>query len=89
MAHEVSVQFTKPNVAITDRVSVILEEKGTFWSNPIKLRGGCRPARNGRAVLDQDAVMQHSKGTRLNISIFIGLRRMENDIVALPFTGRS
>ena len=78
-----SVQLADPDVAVTDRIAVVLEEQRSRGSRPGKLRRNRGVTLDRNMVLNQHPIVQHRERTGLDLALGSRLGRMEHEVVGL------
>ena len=78
-----SVQLADPDVAVTDRIAVVLEEQRSCGSRPGQLRRNRGVTLDRNVVLNQYSIVQHRERTGLNLALGSRLGRMEHNVVGL------
>src|SRR5205807_6482166 len=79
-------KLPEPNITITYRASVILQDQRTLRGDPFEGGGGCRSAIDWDMVLDQHAIVQNRERAGLRAALGAGFRRVENDVIYLPLS---
>src|SRR6267143_743416 len=74
-----------PDVAIADGIAVVLQNQRAFWRDALEVCRAGRVAGHRNVVLNQHAIVQDRERAWNRFSIRTRFRRMENDVVGLPF----
>src|SRR5438105_11466162 len=74
-----------PDVAIADRIAVVLQNQRALWRDALEVCRAGRVAGHRNVVLNEHAIVQDDKGTGNCLSIRGDFRWMVDDVVSLPF----